>query len=304
MSLRLGFVWVALTLVGLGRPASVHAAAPEPVAQVLLDEVLATRAALAAKYPTARFLTFWDCDGTILRGDCSEGYAVDGRVVYPGLAQLCIEHGLATRYPAQGGFAEAWRDYQYLDARVGHWLAYPYLLQMLAGAREADVAALAREHFDRVLRPQVFAASRRVLDGLAAAGVENHIVTASAEVFVRGGSGALGVSAERIHGIRVSVVDGRLTHELVYPVTYADGKRERLEQIVAAVQRETPARPVFVLAAFGNSYGTDGAFLAWTAQQKLPAGQPVAVMFNGGNEPEKYRGLFRREEIAAVVGPE
>jgi phosphoserine phosphatase len=273
------------------------------VANALLDEILATQHAVQAVHPQARFLAFWDCDGTILKGDCSEGFEENGRVVYAGLAQLCVEHGFAARYRPAGGFAECWRDYRYLDEHVGHWLAYPYFLQMLAGARTDDVAALARGHFERILRPYVFATAQRLLDGLAAAGVENHIVTASAEVFVRGASGCLGVPVERIHGIRGREENGRLTTELIYPVTFAEGKRARLEEIVAAAQRETPGREIIVLAAFGNSYGTDGPFLAFTARQQLPAGHAVAVMFNGGEEPERYRGLFRRMEIDAVVGP-
>jgi hypothetical protein len=93
-----------------------------------------------------------------------------------------------------------------------------------------------------------------------------------------------------------------MTHDLVYPVTYADGKRERLEEILTQVRAATPGRPVFVLAGFGNSYATDGAFLAWVARQSLPAGRPVAVMFNGGAEREPHEGRFRLHEIAATVG--
>ncbi|PTY04973.1 hypothetical protein DB347_19985 [Opitutaceae bacterium EW11] len=292
-----GALLLASVLAPLGR-----ASAPEPVADAILREIYETQQALRQKSPNARFLAFWDFDGTILKGDCSEGYEENGRAVYPGLAQVAIEHGLASGYRPQGGFAEFWHDYRTMDERIGHWLAYPYLVQMLAGARADDVSRLAREHFQTVLAPYVFAASRHILDDLAAQGVENHILSASAEVFVQAGSSFVGVPIERAHGIRVRIVDGRLTHELVYPVTFADGKRERLEQILAEARRETPDRDVFVIAAFGNSYSTDSAFLAYTARQQLPAGHGVAVMFNGGTEPERWKGAFRRAEIDATVG--
>lgn len=290
------------SLLGVYALAVAHAAPPEPVAEDLLKEILATQQALRQAHPQARFLAFWDFDGTILKGDCSEGFEENGHVIYPGLAQLAIEHGLAERYAPQGGFAEFWRDYRTMDERVGHWLAYPYLVQMLAGAKADAVAQLAREHFDRTLHPYIFATSQFLLSGLAQAGVENHILSASGELFVLGAGPHVGVPPERIHGIRTRIVDGRLTHELLYPVTFAEGKREMLTEIVAAARRETPGREIFVLAAFGNSYATDSAFLAFTARQPLPAGHPVAVMFNGGNEPAPWQGLFRRVTVGAVVG--
>lgn len=281
---------------------TVAGAPAEPCAVEILSAIEETRAALLAAHPKARFLTFWDCDGTILKGDCSEGLTENGQPVYPGLAQLSIEHGLSKTYPASGGFAEFWKDYRYLDERMGHGMSYPYLVQMLAGSRADEVESLARGHFEHVLAPYVFSTARDVLAGLKRNGVENHIITASSERFVRGGAGVLGVPKKWIHGIRVREADGLMTSELIYPLTVADGKRVRLEEILAAERAATPDRPVFVLTAFGNSYGTDGAFLAWTAKQSLPAGSPVAVMFNGGEEKAVYRGLFLRREINAVVG--
>lgn len=299
---RLAGVGAAIVLLSGG--AMLRASPPEPIADELLREIRATQETLRERFPHARFFAFWDFDGTILKGDCSEGFTENGRTVYPGLAQLAIEHGLVEHYPPQGGFEECWRDYRFMDERVGHWLAYPYLVQMLAGARAEEVVQLAHDHFSRVLGKYVFATSRRLLNGLAEAGVENHVISASAELFVLGASEQIGVPRERIHGIRTRVVDGRLSHELVHPVTFADGKRRRVEELLDAARRETPGVEIFVIAAFGNSYSTDAAFLAFTARQRLPAGHPVAVMFNGGEEPAQWRGLFRRAEIAATVGPQ
>ena len=39
-------------------------------------------------------VVLWDFDGTILKGDCSEGLKEGDKTIYPGLAQFAIEHGL------------------------------------------------------------------------------------------------------------------------------------------------------------------------------------------------------------------
>ncbi len=278
------------------------AAQPESHAVVILAEIKATQSALQKEFPQARFLAFWDFDGTLLKGDCSEGLIENGKVIYPDLMQLGIERGLASHYPASGGFAAFWQDYQTMDERVGHWLAYPFLPQIFAGTPADALAQLAEEHFASTLNRYYFASSKYIFDGLAAAGVENHVITASGEILVRGASASLGLPANRIHGIRVRVVNGILTSELIYPVTFAEGKRTRLLEILHETEAEIPNRPVFILAAFGNSYSTDSDFLAYTAKQSLPAGRAVAVMVNGGEEPERYRGLFRRVDQNIVVG--
>ena len=91
----------------------------------------------------------------------------------------------------------------------------------------------------------------------------------------------MGIPEERIHGIEVRIRDGRVTEELVYPVTWNLGKLEKLKAIVAGKERENGGQKVFVLAGFGDSYATDGPFLKYIATQEMPAGKPIAVFFNG-----------------------
>lgn len=284
------------------------AAAPEPHAEAVLRELLATREAILAERgltpDQAVFLAFWDFDGTILRGDCSEGLVEGDSVIYAGLAQRGIERGLVATYPPDGGFAEFWADYQYIDRRVGHWLAYPFIPQMFRGAKAADVAALAHEHFAAVLARHYYAGSWHILRGLEQAGIKNHVISASADVFVKGAAATLGLPAERLHGIVLRVdAGGRLTSDVLPPLTWAEGKRAKLLESVAAWHDARPGVAVFVLGAFGNSYGTDGPFLEYVARQPLPAGRrPVALMINGGPAPARYRGLFREVTQTAVVG--
>jgi phosphoserine phosphatase len=266
---------------------------PEPHAYELLGELRETRAALADQFPGARFLAFWDLDGTILHGDCAEGLTERGRAVYPGLVELAIARGLSHDYPADDGVVACRDDLHVLQKRIGAWLAKPFLAQIFVGAEERVLTELAGAHFAKTLAPHCFAASRRIFDGLAAEGVEQHVLSDAPEFFVRGAAATLGLPPEQLHGIRVRMAAGHLTRELIYPVTFATGKRTRLLEIVRGLKPENPARRVFVLAAFGNSHVADGAFLAQVARETLPAGQPVAMMINGGIAPSEYRRLFR-----------
>ena len=53
----------------------------EPHAAELLADVRETCASLREQFPAARCLAFWDFDGTLLRGDCTEGLIRCGRML-------------------------------------------------------------------------------------------------------------------------------------------------------------------------------------------------------------------------------
>jgi phosphoserine phosphatase len=270
----------------------------------LLVEFQESRTQLLGAFPGARLLAFWDLDGTLLAGDCSEGYTVDGRPVYPGLVQLGIEQGHSLDYQGVRGFERCMADYAWLKERVGPWMAFPFLGQVFAGADEQALSRLAASHFADTLARFYLPASRRIFDGLAAAGIEQHILSASAEIFVRGAAGSLGLPIEQLHGIRLHAPGGRLTRELVYPVTYAEGKLARLHQIIHRARAEDLSRSVLAVGAFGDNFANDGAFMAHVARQAWAAGAPIAVMINAGMVPAEYGGLFRsarhgREETVA-----
>jgi phosphoserine phosphatase len=226
----------------------------------------------------------------------------NGHAIYPGLAQLAIEHGLSQLYPADGGFEKFWNDYTNLDAHVGHWLAYPFMVQMLRGAKAEDVRQLSCDYFANTLSNYLRSSSVRIIRELERGGVQSHIISASAELFVQGVSASLDIPTNHIHGIEVRIHEGRLTEELIYPVTWNIGKRRKVQEVVAEAEREQPGRNVYVLAGFGDSYNTDGPFLKYIATQTLPAGKPISVFYDNTNAPAEYRGLFYQASHFATVG--
>jgi len=279
--------------------------AEEPDDSRIVNQVVQTHDAIvkATGDTNALFLAFWDFDGTTMKGDCSEGlHDENGKLIYPGLAQVAIEHGLSEIYSAKGGFEQFWFDYTNMDARIGHWMAYPFIPQMLRGAKVTDLQQLSHDYFTTTLSNYLRSSSVRIIREMEHAGVQSHIITASSEIFVQGVYDSLAIPTNHIHGIQIRIRDGRCTEELIYPMTWNIGKWQRIEQIVAQIHQDQPDRKVYILAGFGDSYHTDGPFLAHIAKQELPAGKPISVFYDNTNAPAEYQGLFYQASHFATVG--
>ena len=280
-----------LTMIIAAFAAVLSSLAGESHADAIVARVLENAAKIRAADPNAVPMAFWDFDGTIIKGDISEGvdFATGSEVkLYKGLIERTIESGLNTVYPADGGWEQYWkRDYPRLN-EIGRWIAWPYNAQMYHGQSAAALDALCEAECERVYRKWYFASSMKMWRALENAGVENYVVSASPEIFVRNTAKSLGVPAWRCRGIRVESAGGRLTTRVVWPIPVGEGKVENVRDMVLA-------RPNGVaVAAFGNSYSTDGAFLRYVATQpSLPGGaKGTAVMINGGKAVPGYTEHF------------
>jgi len=273
------------------------AAGAEEHADGVIRRVLDNVAKLKAADPQAVPMAFWDFDGTIIRGDISDGLREDGQEKFSGLAQRTIEAGFSSVYDSKTGWPQFRdRDYPRLN-QLGRWIAWPFIAQMLHGARADALAAFCAAECEKVYRKWYFASSVRILRALEKAGVENYVISASPEVFVRSAAASLGLPPERFRGIRVEIAGGYLTPRVIQPVPEGEGKVENLRELVLA-------RPHGVaVAAFGNSYSTDGAFLRYVATQpSLPGGaKGTALMINGNKTVSGYTEHFicvRQQDVA------
>ena len=265
--------------------------AGENHADSIIARVLENAAKVKAADPDAVLMAFWDFDGTIIKGDISEGldFATGSTVkLYKGLIERTIEEGLNTVYPAKGGWEQYWeRDYRRLN-EMGRWIAWPFNAQMYYGQSAAALDAFCSAECDKVYRKWYFSSSMKMWRALEKAGVENYVVSASPEIFVRNAARSLGVPSWRCRGIRVMIDGDRMTTKVIHPIPNGEGKVENVRELVGA-------RPNGVaIAAFGNSYSTDGAFLRYVATQpSLPGGaKGTAVMINGGKAVAGYTEHF------------
>ena len=207
---------------------------------------------------------------------------------FKGLIEETILAGLSTVYKGPEGWLR-YRDRDYPRMKeIGRWLAWPYNGQIYKGVQAAKLDDFCHRKYDEVYRHWYFASSIKIMQALEKAGVENYVVSASPEIFVRNADKTLGLPRERLRAIRIAIDAGYMTTRIIYPVPYDAGKVENVRELVLA-------RPHGVaVAGFGNSYSTDGEFLKYIVTQSLPGGaKGFALMINGGAEREGYKGLFR-----------
>jgi len=268
----------------------------EPHVEGVVQEILANVAKLKAVNPEAVPMAFWDFDGTILKGDISEGLEENGKQVFAGLVEETTRAGLSTVYKGEAGWRQYQVDYKRFN-EIGRWFAWPYNAQIYNGVPAATLDEFCRAKVDEVYRKWYFSSSVAMWQALEKAGVENYVVSASPEIYVRNTAESLGVGRERMRAIRVSIDGGRMTTKVIHPVPYAEGKVENVRELVLS-------RPNGVaVAGFGNSYSTDGNFLRYIVSQPLPGGaKGFALMINDGKPKPGFEGLFRLVEQKLVVG--
>jgi len=238
------------------------------------------------------FLSFWDFDGTILKGDCSEGLSENGMQIYKGMDQLAIEGGYSTVF-AKDKFEDFEKEYKKLDLGRGHLVAYEFLAQIYKGQDRKKMEAFSATQFENSFQKYYFKQSIEIFNSMRTQkDFRVFVISASPDFFVKGAANTIKLPPSQVRGINVEDKDGKLTNRLIFPINYAQGKTESVQKIVNEVLAEGKYKNVFVLAGFGNSYHTDGEFLSYIAKQDLPAGKPIAVMVNGGKSPAEYDGLF------------
>ena len=272
------------------------AAAAEEHVDRVVGEVLAAVEKLKAADPDVRPMAFWDFDGTIIRGDISVGLQEDGVELFQGMAHAGILGGWSPFYKGEEGCSQFDRDYARLN-EIGRFIAWPMIGQAFAGVKVADFNAFCVRRVRDVYSKWYFASSVAILRKLEAAGVENHIISGSPNLFVKNAAESIGLTPERMHGNSLAIDGGILSTRIEYPVTTGEGKVEVLRRLVNA-------RPHAVaVAGFGDSYKTDGAFLRYIVRQTLPGGaKGFALMINGTNKTPEFDGLFTCVNQSEVKG--
>lgn len=284
--------WVSIVVVGLALAAS----AVEEHVDRAVDEILSNVAKLKAVDPTVLPMAFWDFDGTIIRGDISVGLREDGVERHQGMIHAGIMAGFSPFYKGEGGCRQFDRDYARLN-EIGRFIAWPFIGQAFSGVKVAEFDRFCAQRIHDVYSKWYFASSVAILRRLEAAGVENHIISGSPDLFVRNAAESIGLTPDRMHGNSLAIDGGILSTRIEYPVTTGEGKVEVLRRLVNA------HKSAYAIAGFGDSYRTDGAFLRYIVRQTLPGGaKGFALMINGSGSKDGFEGLFTCVRQAEVVG--
>lgn len=173
-------------------------------------------------------LACFDADGTLWSEDIGEAF----------LRWLIAGHLLPNHDCAKDVYA----DYE-ARVEVDRAEGYAWAVRLMAGLPVEDVVRWSRQlaHAWPCYRPAMADLAR----GLAAAGVEVWIVSATNRWTVTEGGRLMGFAPERVIGMSVEVADGRLTDRAERPLIANAGKVEAIGRVIGR-------RPDL---AFGDSKG-------------------------------------------------
>lgn len=233
-------------------------------------------------------IAIWDFDGTIVKGDCSEGLNVQDGLSYKGLIEASIQAGLSEQYKGEEGVKRFFDEYDAILKTGDKKTAYTYVSNVFVGTNQEKLEQFSENYFNKKIRAFYFLDSINNMKKLAEKGVENFVISASLEAFVVGAAKSLGIPVNHIVGIKVKTKDGIMTDEVIEPVPFGEGK-------VAIMKEFEKKYNGKALYGFGNSYSTDGPFLYEISNQ---GGQ--ATMINGGKPcptDKKNFSCVNQEEI-------
>lgn len=140
---------------------------------------------------------------------------------------------------------DPWAQYLNLkkqDPRI----AYVWLAQINAGMPLTQVQTWAKTCFNEFPQWPIFQSQVQLIDLLKSLNFEIYIVTASIKWAVEPLAMKLGIPEANVLGVTTQVIDGHVSNEPVYPITWRDGKAESLLKATGGV------RP---LLACGNTLG-------------------------------------------------
>lgn len=249
------------------------------------------------------YAIFLDFDGTIISGDITDGGSAEtqreGNAEYDGLSKVMFNNGYWNKHisefrPTEGAdpFKVYTKQFHDLMKKEGHYLGYEWSarfftdftnLNNLTGSLTKNdftkMAKLRDQYFKETLNGFLFDSTVRIIKKLFEAGIKVYIISASPTFFVQGAQKFFNnyIPSNHAFGIDMSVYPSGARKD---PITnFAEGKIQRIEKIVSDGLKNN--KTIHVLAGFGNSWSTDGAFLRWIARK-----DGISVMINGGDVPD------------------
>jgi phosphoserine phosphatase len=263
------------------------------ISHEVIESLVSRAKELKANSPGVSLAFFVDWDGTMIKGDITEGLHQQSSEDYMGLAERAFELKLI-RIPEgeKATYSEYKERYETLLLE-SHEKAYAWSSEFFANldARtKAELEKMVRIQFQQSLGKRVFNVSASIVTALHELGVEVYVISASPSAFVEGTTEVFEwLTLDHVYGINRNRQKGKLTDPVI---NYAEGKVKRIDQIL------NNKGNTIILGGMGNSWGTDGAFLKEIAERG-----GVSVMFNGGQVLSQYdHPGIRRFNINETLG--
>lgn len=153
-----------------------------------------------------------DVDGTLWSGDIGEEF----------LRRLARDSALVSD-EVRG--LDVWSEYC-RRVKIDKASGFAWAVQAMAGMEEREVVHRAEALARTFVREHLYPEMQAVIALANERHVETWIISASNPWIVAAAAPLVGLDPARVLGLRVAVRDGRLTTDVVRPVTYAQGKAE------------------------------------------------------------------------------
>lgn len=159
----------------------------------------------------------FDFDGTICKDDIGEGF-LKWLIANGNLQDVDYSQDIYGQYEAA--------------VQKDHATGYAFAVQLMQGIEEEKLREWAQNFANDFVPSHVFPKQRELIARLGEAGVDVHIVSASNRWLVEAAGPLVGVAADHAVGVQSEVKDGKLTNEIIPPVTYRQGKVEAIRKYV------------------------------------------------------------------------
>lgn len=199
----------------------------------------------------SRKIAVFDHDGTLIHGDITEG--IEEKEI-PGVLKALVDskslkEEAFSKIPQQFR-SDVWGYYRYLEKK-DRQIAYEWYPSLFAGYQEKDIIKMADAIYQNVFKNYRYPEMQRLVKFLKLNGYEIYVVSASPTLLVQSAAVYWGIPQENIFGIDIKKdVNGKLTGEVVKPITYAKGK-------VYTIVEKIKAQPGDALIVAGDSLKTD-----------------------------------------------
>lgn len=257
---------------------SIQEITPDSQTENIIKSVIFLKEELLKRNPKAIPAVFLDYDGTIIKGDITEG----AKGKYRGLAEILVEKKLV-QPPYNNGTTEDLNklltEYETIYRKSGDKAAYAFICDVFSnlGSKEQEqIDVIVNKYFKEVLYKYHFYSSKRFIEEFSKHGISIYIISGSPKQFIQGSRNIFPmIPAENLFGInRERNSSGQLIDPIIH---FAQGKVERIKKILDDARNK--GKKIVPIGGFGNSWASDAPFLHYVANQG-----GLAVMINGFEE--------------------
>jgi HAD superfamily hydrolase (TIGR01490 family) len=160
---------------------------------------------------------FWDMDHTVINGDCDVSWK-----------EFLIDIGLAP--PSIRDDIQMFFD-QYNRGELDHDAFILFQLAEFKGRSAAEMADLARQHFERIVKPVIYPEAIDRINALHDAGAPQCLITATSRIIAEPVAAHLGF--EHVVGTELEMADGVFTGRITGEYCGGPGKVAWMQRFLA-----------------------------------------------------------------------